>query len=59
MTTLQTVKAKMTKLCYKSNNNHQNAIDLALLDIADCTYHYNEYCDGLVSDDFENNYVHL
>ena len=56
-TTIQTVKGKMMRFCYR-RNDHQNVIDLTLLDIPECTHRYNEYRDGLLSDDFENHHMH-
>jgi len=52
-TALKTVKVKMMRYCYRSNDDHNN-VDLALLDIPERAYNYNEYQDGLVSDDFLN-----
>jgi len=40
------------KLCNKKDGGHSNHINIALLDIPECAYNYNEYRDGLVSDDF-------
>ena len=50
VTTLQTVKEKLME--YRRNDDH---IDLGLLNIPERTHNYNEYRDGLVSDDFERN----
>ena len=50
--TLHNVKEKMIGCCYRKNNDHQNNIDLAILDIPERTYNYSEYREGLVSDDF-------
>ena len=47
-TTLHTVKEKLTK--HRSREHH--SINIALLNIPKPTYNYNEYQDGLVSDDF-------
>ena len=49
---LQTVKGKVIRFYYRKNDDNYNNIDLALLDIPECTHRYNEYRDGLVSDDF-------
>ena len=46
--TLYTVKEKLTR--YRRKNNY--LINVALLDIPERTYNYNEYQDGLVSEDF-------
>ena len=50
VTTLQTVKEKFKKHWNNVSNVHCN--DAALLNIPNHTYNYNEYQDGLVSDDF-------
>ena len=58
VTTLKNGKEKLMKLCTvcrKNYNDCQNANDLALLNIPEPTYNYNEYRDGLVGDDFEYN----
>lgn len=48
--TLHTVKGKLVK-CRRKDNS----INVALLEIPECTYNYSEYRDGLVSDDFVAN----
>ena len=50
VTTLQTVEEKFKKHWNNVSNVHYN--DAALLNIPNRTYNYNEYQDGLVSDDF-------
>ena len=45
---LQIVYKKLMK-CRRRNSH---SVDIALFDIPECTYNYNEYQDGLVSDDF-------
>ena len=40
----------MKFFCTKKRSSY--AYDVALLNIPECTYNYNEYQDGLVSDDF-------
>jgi len=50
---LQTVRPKLVKVCYKKNDDNQNVADLALLDIPEKAYNYNQYQDGLISDDFK------
>ena len=49
--TLYNVKEKLVKYLRKDNHT----IDVALLDIPERTHNYNEYQDGLVSDDFAVN----
>ena len=45
----------MVKYCdNKVSGDHQNVIDLSLLDIPERTYNYTEYRDRLVSDDFDD-----
>jgi len=53
VTTLKCMKKKLMNLCRKKLDDYQNANDFALLNIPDPTYNYNEYRDGLVSDDFK------
>ena len=51
MAILQTMRDKLTKFLHsKTDDNHQNCI--ALLNTPECAHLYNEYRDGLVSDDF-------
>ena len=52
VTGLISIKEKIIKLCNKENDDHSNHINIALLDIPERAYNYNEYRDGLVSDDF-------
>ena len=40
------------KIIFTKSNRCQNSYDIGLLDIPECTYNYNQYQDGLVSDDF-------
>ena len=47
--TLQNFKNKAIKLFGK---NHNSSFDVKLLNIPECTFAYNEYQEGLVSDDF-------
>ena len=48
---LQTIKDKLVKYqCDRKNH----LVNIALLNIPECTYNYSEYQDGLVSDDFKN-----
>jgi len=61
VTTLKNVKEisaamLMQKLCRTKIDDYHNANNLALLNIPEPTYKYNEYRDGLVSDDFECNH---
>ena len=49
---LQTLKGKVMKLCYNNHTKYKARFDIELLNIPECTYNYNEYQDGLVSDDF-------
>ena len=44
---------KLKKLFNKKRLNH-HSYDIALLNIPERTYNYNQYQDGLVSDDFNN-----
>jgi len=56
---LQTGKEELMKLytfCRKNCDNYQNTNNLALLNIPYPTHNYNEYRDGLVSDDFKYNH---
>ena len=48
---LQYIKKKLAKC---PNNDH-HSINIALLNIPECTYNYSKYQDGLVSDDFATN----
>ena len=50
VTGLLTIKEKVMKLCNKKDDAHSIHINIALLD--ECAYNYNEYHDGLVSDNF-------
>ena len=50
--TLQAAKQTMIQYCTKKRE-FQNLYNAELLDIPECTYKYNEYQDGLVSDDFQ------
>ena len=52
---LKTTKQKLImKFCKKRILNHvSNNVNVALLNIPECTYNYTEYRDGLVSDDFK------
>ena len=45
---IQVAKEKITSLCADKNSNN----DIELLGVPERTYNYNEYQDGLVSDDF-------
>ena len=49
---LQTLRGKLMKLYYKNHIEYKTRFDVELLNIPECTYNYNEYQDGLVSDDF-------
>ena len=49
---LQTLRGKLMKLCYKNHIKSRARFDVELLNIPECTYNYNEYQDGLVSEDF-------
>ena len=49
---LQTLRGKVMKLCYNNHIKYKARFDIELLNIPECTYNYNEYQDGLVSDDF-------
>ena len=40
--------------CHEESNVQHNIINVALLNVPERAYRYNEYHDGLVSDDFEN-----
>jgi len=46
---LQRMKQKMI---FTKSNKCQSSYDIALLDIPECTFKYNQYQDGLISDDF-------
>ena len=50
---LQASKEKLVKSCYRNHSRNNHYIDVALLNIPECTYNYSEYQDGLVSEDFE------
>ena len=45
---LHSIKEKWSNYFIKGHH----AVDIALLNIPDCTYNYSEYQDGLVTDDF-------
>ena len=49
---LQALRGKLMKLCYKNHIEYKTRFDVELLNILECTYNYNEYQDGLVSDNF-------
>ena len=51
--TLQNIKRKLVQ--FTTRNHRVNNINIALLDIPECTYNYSEYQDELVSDDFAIN----
>ena len=46
-------RIQMLFLTKKRKSNH-SSLNIALLDIPECTYKYSEYQDGLISDDFKN-----
>ena len=50
---LQTAKQKVMKYFNMKKSRFQNLNDLQMLNIPECTYNYNEYQDGLISDDFK------
>ena len=50
--TLQNFKIKVIKLFSKNHFKCNSSFDVELLNIPERTYAYNEYQDGLVSDDF-------
>ena len=49
---LQTLRGKLMKLYYNNHIEYKTKFDVELLNIPECTYNYNEYQDGLVSEDF-------
>ena len=50
---LKASKEKLVKFCHKNHTRNIRYIDVALLNIPECTYNYSEYQDGLVSEDFK------
>ena len=46
------IKENLVKLWNRRKSNHCS-YDITLLNIPECTYNYEEYQDGLVSDDFK------
>ena len=48
---LQASKGKLVKFRHKNHSNHHN-VSVELLNIPEHSYNYNEYQDGLISDDF-------
>ena len=50
---LQASKEKLAKFCYRYHSKNNHNIDVALLNIPECSYIYTEYQDGLVSEDFK------
>ena len=50
---LQASKEKLVNFCCRNHSRNNDYIDVALLNIPECTYNYTEYQDGLVSEDFK------
>ena len=49
---LQSAQERIMSFCNRRNKSRGNCINMALLNIPERAYNYNEYRDGLVSDDF-------
>ena len=49
---LQIIRDRIMNSSNRRNGGHGNRNDIAMLNIPNRSYNYNEYCDGLVSDDF-------
>ena len=56
---LQSLKDKLMNFSFKNHSKNNYYIDVALLNIPERTYDYTEYQDGLVSDDFKYNPLHM
>ena len=56
---MEGLKDKVINFCFKNHSKNNHYIDVALLNIPERTYNYTEYQDGLVSDDFKYNPLHV